>query len=374
MEAPVSKQENLEEIFLFESVMSGKKFKVTITKQGRQSILIQALSNDSSFPERYEAKRSLSKMQSLGRSFKFCENIDEILEVLKNAVDNNDIGIISSENQGEMNLEIKAILPTGKIEEIKLKLIKFDKDSDSGDLDKEVESLKNDVTTLEEKVDRLEEENKTLKDSIEKLSAQVNQIIREKHDKKKLKKEKELVRLDKQTSLITQIDEEKLIGKSLSETAMFKNIPFEELKFEQIYSTTKDDWSDEGFHKKCDDANNTLVIIKTTEGTVFGGFTTKTWNKSNGEIRDDDNAFVFSFSTMKSYKIINGKNCIRTDFPGPRFLSHSAYMINFSHDLKSGNTTTSKESFYSGMTKDYELNNGRCDFTVQQIDVLKISF
>lgn len=375
MEAPNVKQEDSKKIFTFESIMSGKKFKIKISKLGKETIFFEALENGSFCPKRYDVKIRLSKLKSLGRTFKFCENIDEILEVLKNSVDHNNISIITPENQEEMILEIKSILPTGKTEEIKLKLSlnKFDKETNSSNLDKEIKAIKNEVSILEEKVDILEEENKTLKNSLEKLSAKINQIIKEKQDKKKMKKEKELVRLEKQTSLVTKLDEANLIGKALSETDIFKNAPYEELNFELIYSTINDDWSDEGFHKKCDNTNNTLVIIKTTGGLVFGGFTSKTWNKSNGEISDDNNAFVFSFSTMKSYKIINGKNSIRTDFPGPRFLSQSAYMINFSYDLKSGNTTSVKESFYSGMMKDYEINNGQCDFNIQQIDVLKIS-
>ena len=64
-------------------------------------------------------------------------------------------------------------------------------------------------------------------------------------------------------------------------------------RFKLLYRATIDGFSAHSFHKKCDGQSNTLTIIKSTYGNIFGGFTTKPWS-SNGQYVDDPDAFVFS--------------------------------------------------------------------------------
>ena len=59
------------------------------------------------------------------------------------------------------------------------------------------------------------------------------------------------------------------------------------------YRATKDGFSAENFHSKCDGIANTLTIIKSTTGNIFGGFTEKAWD-SSGKYYRDPKAFIFS--------------------------------------------------------------------------------
>ncbi len=61
-----------------------------------------------------------------------------------------------------------------------------------------------------------------------------------------------------------------------------------------IYQATKNGFSINDLHSKCDGILNTLMIIKTTDSYVFGGFTTQDWSAQLGSFQSDSNAFLFS--------------------------------------------------------------------------------
>ena len=47
-----------------------------------------------------------------------------------------------------------------------------------------------------------------------------------------------------------------------------------------LYRASEHNFSSESFHDHCDDKGPTLVIIKSIEGWIFGGYTTKSWSGS----------------------------------------------------------------------------------------------
>ena len=49
-------------------------------------------------------------------------------------------------------------------------------------------------------------------------------------------------------------------------------------KWELIYRASRDNFEGSKFHSKCDKKPNTLVIIKSINGNVFGGFTKQNWS------------------------------------------------------------------------------------------------
>ncbi len=64
------------------------------------------------------------------------------------------------------------------------------------------------------------------------------------------------------------------------------------------------------FYSKFDDQRNTLVIIKSINGNVFGGYTEQLWNHTI-DCKSDSNAFIFSLIN-KENKPLKIK-CIKTD-------------------------------------------------------------
>jgi hypothetical protein len=66
-------------------------------------------------------------------------------------------------------------------------------------------------------------------------------------------------------------------------------------KFKLVYKASKDGFSAKNFHDKCDQVENTLTIIKTTNNFIFGGFTRQNWYGDCVE-KLDSSAFIFSLT------------------------------------------------------------------------------
>ena len=81
-----------------------------------------------------------------------------------------------------------------------------------------------------------------------------------------------------------------------------------------IYRASQDGFEAISFHTKCDRKPNTLIIIKSTNGNVFGGYTEETWNHSN-KYKADPNSFIFSLinKTNKPIKMKSAENVIDCD-------------------------------------------------------------
>jgi hypothetical protein len=77
-----------------------------------------------------------------------------------------------------------------------------------------------------------------------------------------------------------------------------------------IYRGSRDGFEAKNFHSKCNDKLNTLVIIQSTNGNVFGGYTEKSWS-GGPYFKTDTNAFIFSYINKKNDKI--KMKCIQSD-------------------------------------------------------------
>ena len=54
-------------------------------------------------------------------------------------------------------------------------------------------------------------------------------------------------------------------------------------KWNLIYRATQDGFEARDFHSKCDNKSDTLIVIKSTNGNIFGGYTVRNWKGSNYE-------------------------------------------------------------------------------------------
>jgi hypothetical protein len=115
-------------------------------------------------------------------------------------------------------------------------------------------------------------------------------------------------------------------------------------KFTLVYRASRDGFSTEHFHAKCDNIPKTLSIIKARDnGNVFGGYTECTWNHNGLKYKQDNNAFIFSL-VNKDNKPIKMK---QTN-PASAIFPYSSYHITFGagHDFKTAtNSNTSGESY-----------------------------
>ncbi|KAK3105723.1 hypothetical protein FSP39_004276 [Pinctada imbricata] len=63
-------------------------------------------------------------------------------------------------------------------------------------------------------------------------------------------------------------------------------------RFDLLYKASRDGCSASAFHTLCDDKGPTVTVLFNTEGSVFGGYTSQSWNGS-GSYVSDSNAFLF---------------------------------------------------------------------------------
>ncbi|KAJ5066666.1 pep-cterm sorting domain-containing protein [Anaeramoeba ignava] len=72
-------------------------------------------------------------------------------------------------------------------------------------------------------------------------------------------------------------------------------------KMKKGFSAKRDGFDSQKWHKSCDDKGKTLVIIKTKDNFIFGGFTQVGFKPSKRGIWiQDENAFIFSFRNDKN--------------------------------------------------------------------------
>jgi hypothetical protein len=140
-------------------------------------------------------------------------------------------------------------------------------------------------------------------------------------------------------------------------------------KFMLLYRASTDGDKAKIFHQKCDKHNMTLVLVETTKGVRFGGFTTKPWD-GNCVKKIDNEAFVFSFDKKKCYDVIKNEYAVG-GYPkfGPVFFGCQIRI--YDNFFTKGGTTCNRGLNYN-TKEDFELNNGEQKYIVKEIEVYDI--
>ena len=71
--------------------------------------------------------------------------------------------------------------------------------------------------------------------------------------------------------------------------------PKRNFKVEDIYNGSRDGWHYTKFTKRVFEKGPILIILKTSEGAICGGYTSKNWESSH-KFTDDIDAFVFNMT------------------------------------------------------------------------------
>ena len=144
---------------------------------------------------------------------------------------------------------------------------------------------------------------------------------------------------------------------------------YKKISLNLLYKAIVDSDKAEIFHKKCDSANSTLVLVKSANGKRFGGFTSCKWEGKSIE-KKDEKAFIFSLDKMKIYNVIPGEDAIGC-YPnfGPVFLGCQIRIYN--DFFKNGGTTFEKGLNFDTQ-EDYELTGGLKKFGVKDIEVYSV--
>ena len=69
-----------------------------------------------------------------------------------------------------------------------------------------------------------------------------------------------------------------------------------------LYQSSRDGFDNEAFHDKCDAVSATLIVIKSKNSNIFGGFTSADWS-GRGFYKYDTTAYLFSLVNTYNYPI-----------------------------------------------------------------------
>jgi hypothetical protein len=164
--------------------------------------------------------------------------------------------------------------------------------------------------------------------------------------------------------------------------------PFPNIGFNLIYQASRDGFGINDFHSKCDGILNTLMIIKTTDSYVFGGYTTQDWT-SLYDYKPDSNAFLFSLinslnmtSKMNiiepNYAIYQGPNLAEYDFNDFIGFGENEILLNDNSNYQTSYAWSSSSSATTFLLPEYLnnngsiLNGGKSSFLSAEIEVFSL--
>ena len=167
--------------------------------------------------------------------------------------------------------------------------------------------------------------------------------------------------LSKYSSVIKNEEEESIIGDMIS--------IFKVKKYRLLYKATRDGDSASKFHSMCDNYSNLIVLIETADGVRFGGYTSSKF-KGSSHMKKDNSAFLFSLDLKKVYKIKPEEYAIYC-YPnsGPSF-SRGSLHVPDNFFVKYGKTGTKGGPYQFEV--DYELNNGKKQFIIKELEVFQV--
>ena len=296
------------------------------------------ITKENNFPKiEYQKDFTIKELLEKGKFFKIFEDIPSIITALKETLENKK-PIIKEEKDYIQLIIIPTLLALGEINLIIPKKQLNDKDviNDLCNIinkqGKEIENLKIKVSALEDKMKIFEE---VYQMNLRRLKNSNNLIG-------------DIIKTKEQYNIICDwINREK------------------SFKFKLLYKGTTDGDTIDIFHKKCDNQFPTISIIESTDDQIFGGYTTKSWDKNN--IKDPD-SFLFNLNIRKKYPVSNNRGLLGDyicDFGGENF--HELWIKNQYFSNGGGCDNGKGYNF-----KNYELSGGKNGFKIKEIEIYKV--
>jgi hypothetical protein len=143
--------------------------------------------------------------------------------------------------------------------------------------------------------------------------------------------------------------------------------------FKLLYRATRDGFKASDFHRLCDDHSGTLVVIKSQNNYIFGGYTSQTWNHT-GSYKAFVDEFLFSLTNPSckptKHSIKNTSYAIRCNSSyGPTFGG--------GHDIYICSDSNSCAGSYSNLGHSYNGSanyfTGEKHFLTSEIEVFKFN-
>ena len=296
---------------------------------------------------------NVTQISLIPRDYKACFTVEQLCDINKfflNFQDAKEIvdGILKALEQKNANIKfiddkciIQMINPITKLTfEINLNL--EEKDTNS-----RVCNLENYISEQNKKMILMEERLKILEEKM----AKYGQTKKEEEEKNLLFTGSEILTNEAKDMLLNWL-------------------PRKPNKITLLMNSNRDGDSTKSFMNKCKGKCPTLAVIKTTNGYVFGGYTTQMWKE--GTVKDN-NAFVFSINKKRKYNIKQPEYAI-----GFGKDSWWGFGYHYNAIVVCENCTKKNDNFVYNKTYDipeqFELNGGEKYFTVKSFEIYHIEY
>ena len=296
----------------------------------------------------YTKYLSFDDLGKISRFFLQFDSLKEVIDSLQLMVKNNNISIIEEKKQIKLQ-----IFNTYNQKTFFIEIPKKEKD-----LKTEIDTIIPYITYLKDKVDNLE---KQLKEKTLALEEKINELMLFKADYERLKKEeiKKENRYFKNSNIIKLEEENDVLN-------FFEKKP---VNFIKLLDSKNDGDSTSAFINKCANKCSTMLLVKTTKGYRFRGFTSKLWTKSN--YVNDNKCFLFSLDKKEKYNITSPQSA--TYFDDNSFFIGCAALRLYNNCTSNQNNYVSNAGF-STVPQNYGINGGEQYFTVSSYEIYQIEY
>ena len=374
----------------------------------------------------YEGEFTLDELRQINRVFHLTNTIYDAQEEFKKAVERQKIAL--SENEAYVNIMFHMVLGTDNSPFVialprneSARIMKLEQDSDMLKLERDnlmdkLEILKRNANEILQSTNELENENNQLIDMVEKVEDEMNLSVPIKPINPSqsvnmaplLNKNKMDLDMNVNKSVAPKIQknksplEQKINAQSptpQSNPQISKKLSFQKLgngivsniirnegelalitqriqsylnsniNYKILFFSRTDGDKAATFHKKCDNAKRSLVLIMDNDGNRFGGFTMRSWSGKNIQ-KKDEKAFVFSVDKNKIFPILPDEVAIGC-YPsfGPIFFGCQIRV--YDNFFNKGGSTYLKGLNYA-TDEDYELTNGKQAYGIKELEVYEV--
>ena len=294
--------------------------------------------------------------------------------------------VISLESSNNSYLNDISLLKQNSVNEVeKLNNIISNKQKEIQNLNGSFSFSQREYQNLFANFQYLKQENQKLYTDLENSKKNYNELekinTKLKEDIKKLNELVKVFEADKQNNKIDLFpgDDSKIIY-YMSEIqfivdyikATDKSFQFKNLKL--LYRGSRDGDRTETCHKLCDNKQNVLIIIQSSIGCIFGGYSKIGFKVSNkAEYLVDNNCFLFSYEFKKIFPSIKDKPniCHISSYCGLCFTGSLGFFDNFMSSNDNWIDKSSIQDHFNRLDEPCEMNGGRDKFKCQELEVFQ---
>ena len=368
---PNKELEKITDIKVYKLFIEAEEYNVKIGKlENSSKILFKLEENKELKNYYYKSEYSLDNLKEINKVFRIFDTINEAFKEINEIFKNKNAYLQKDNNAIILHLTISNVFSLKENISLKLKKEIMNKEQSHellfhtvNQMKEIIQKNKNDfekrINYLEQSLKEEKQKNETLQKNFDELKKIVDGL-------------KNYIKIDIDSNIIKTKSQFELIYNRLNNQGIFKN---NNPKFNLVYRASRDGDDPKDYNNKCQGQKNTVCIIETKKGCIFGGYTETVMDfYKSGNVKDP-NAFVFSIDKMKIYENLKRDN-YAVDHSmnwGPIFRNDAFAVWDkkfFSYDKHTVGTISS--SNFGKMDSDYEINNGENYFSIKELEVFEI--